>query len=76
MAAPPRARCPQPPSQKGLYPVKGGGTACTRFQRFTSVRPPYYPSALVATTERPCTEQWMAPKGRERSNHDLLPTTT
>eukprot|EP00966_Prymnesium_polylepis_P049524 1146504-Prymnesium_polylepis.1 len=29
---------------------KGGGMA---FSRFTSVRPPYYPTALVATTERP-----------------------
>ena len=44
--------------------VKGGATACTRF---TSVRPQYYPTALVATTERPRTEQWMAPKVRERS---------
>eukprot|EP00966_Prymnesium_polylepis_P202995 4703159-Prymnesium_polylepis.1 len=26
-----------------------------------------YPTALVATTERPRTEQWMALKGRERS---------
>eukprot|EP00966_Prymnesium_polylepis_P070309 1634389-Prymnesium_polylepis.1 len=34
---------------------------------FTSVRPPYYSTTLVATTERPRTEQWMAPKNRERS---------
>ena len=47
----------------GVY-LKGRGTACTRF---ISVRPQYYPTALVATTERPRTEQWMAPKGRERS---------
>jgi len=45
--------------------VKGGATVCTRF---TSVRPQYYPTALVATTtECPRTEQWMTPKGRERS---------
>ena len=34
--------------------------------RFTSVRPQYYPTALLAITERPRTEQWMDPKGRER----------
>eukprot|EP00966_Prymnesium_polylepis_P135376 3129340-Prymnesium_polylepis.1 len=33
--------------------VKGCVTACTRF---TSVHPQYYPTALVATTERPRTE--------------------
>eukprot|EP00966_Prymnesium_polylepis_P104058 2409835-Prymnesium_polylepis.1 len=38
---------------RGIAPVfKGGATACTRF---TSVRPPYYPTALVARTERPRT---------------------
>ena len=43
--------------------LKGGVAACTRF---TSVRPQYYPTALLAITERPRTEQWMDPKGRER----------
>eukprot|EP00966_Prymnesium_polylepis_P176865 4095837-Prymnesium_polylepis.1 len=36
-----------------------GATACTRF---ASVRPQYYPAALVVTTERPRTEQRMAPR--------------
>eukprot|EP00966_Prymnesium_polylepis_P114204 2639355-Prymnesium_polylepis.1 len=71
----PRAGCRTapgpPPPFYSLSPLvhlsrdlKGCVTACTRF---TSVRPQYYPTALVAITERPRTEQWMAPKGRECS---------
>eukprot|EP00966_Prymnesium_polylepis_P142410 3288156-Prymnesium_polylepis.1 len=53
------------PLQRQLGACGGWHGACA--PGFTSVRPPYYPTALVATTERPRTEQWMAPKGRERS---------